>query len=61
MHNPASFLEKETHKLHWDFDIQTDHLIQTRRPNLEIINKKRELVDVADHRVKRKESEKKDK
>ena len=34
MHNPASFLENETHKLLWDFDIQIIHLISTRRPDL---------------------------
>ena len=28
MHNPAPALENETHKLLWDFDIQTDHLIK---------------------------------
>ena len=27
MHNPAPVLENDTHKLLWDFDIQTDHLI----------------------------------
>ena len=42
MHNPAAVLENDTHKLLWDFDIQTDHLITTRRPDLIIINKKRE-------------------
>ena len=41
MYNPASVLEKDTHKLLWDFDIQTDHLISARRPDLIIINKKR--------------------
>ena len=25
MYNPASVLENDTHKLLWDFDIQTDH------------------------------------
>ena len=30
MHNSASVLENDTHKLLWDFDIQTDHLILTR-------------------------------
>ena len=34
-----SVLENETHKILWDFDIQTKHLISTRRPELEI-NKK---------------------
>ena len=41
MHNPASVLENDTHKLLWDFDIQTDHLISARRPDLIIINKKK--------------------
>ena len=45
MHNPESVLENDTHKLLWDFDIQTDHLISARRPDLIIINnKKRELA-----------------
>ena len=47
--------------------MQTDHLISTRRPDLIIINKKRRIyknVDFAvpaDHRIKLKECEKKDK
>ena len=39
MHNPAYVLENDTHKLLWDFNIQTDHLIPARRPDLIIINK----------------------
>ena len=73
IHKPASVPENETHKLLLDFDIQTDHLISTRRPNLIIINNKKKkkkktrickIVDSsfpADHRIKLKESEKKDK
>ena len=55
------------HKLLWDFDIQTDHLISARRPDFIIINKiKRtfKIVDFAvsvDHRIKLKENERKDK
>ena len=58
----------------WDFDVQTDHLISARRPDLIIINKKKKkrkkkkrtckIVDFAvpaDQRVKLKEGEKKDK
>ena len=45
MHNPESVLENETHKLLWDFEIQTDHLISTRRPDLVIINKKRKPAE----------------
>ena len=69
MHNPGPVLENDSHKLLWDFDIQTDHLIPARRPDLIIINKKKKkrtckIVDFAvpaDHRIKQKESEKKDK
>ena len=41
MHNPESVLENETHKILYDFEIQTDYLISARRPNLMIVNKKR--------------------
>ena len=72
MHNPAPVLENDTHKLLWDFDIHTDHLISAR-PDLIINNnnkkkkkKKRacKIVDFAvpaDHRIKLKKCEKKDK
>ena len=68
MYNPAPVLENDTHKLLLDFNIQTDHLIPARRPDLIIINKKKKrtckIVDFAvpdDYRVKLKECEKKDK
>ena len=37
MHNLTSVLENETHKLLWDFNIQTGYLISARRPDLIII------------------------
>ena len=67
MHNPAPVLENDSHKLLWDFNIQTDHLIPARRPDLIIINKKKRICKIvdfavpADHRIKQKECEKKDK
>ena len=68
MYNPAPVLENATLKHLWDFNIQTDRLIQARRPDLIIINKKKKrtckIVDfaiLADHRIKLKECEKKDK
>ena len=67
MHNPAPVLENSTHKHQWDFNIQTDHLIPARIPDLIIINKKKrtcKIVDFAvpdDHRIKLKECEKKNK
>ena len=67
MHNPAPVLENDSHKLLWDFNIQTDHLIPARRPDLIIINKRKRICKIvdfavpADHRINLKESEKKDK
>ena len=69
MHNPAPVLENDTHKLLWNFNIQTDHLIPARRSDLIITNKKKENLQNcrlcssggAQHKIKQKESEKKDK
>ena len=67
MHNQAAVPENVTHKLNWDFEMQTDHLISARRPDLIIISKKvrtRRIVDFAvpaNHRIKLKECEKRDK
>ena len=41
MHKPESVLENETHRILWYFEIQTDQLIQARRPDLVIVNKKK--------------------
>ena len=64
MHNPVPVLENDTHKLLWDFDIETDHLISTKRPDLYQQKKKIcKIVDFtipAEHRIKLKESEKRD-
>ena len=67
MHNPSSVLANDTHKLLWDFDIQTDHLISARRPDFIIIDKIKRICKIVnfavptDHRIKLKEYEKKDK
>ena len=62
MPNSESVLENETHKLLKDFEIQIDHLISTRRPDLVIVNKKkRRIYRIVNHRVKLKESEMRDK
>ena len=66
MHNAAPVLENATHNLLWDFNIQTDHLIPARRPDLIIKttktkNKKPKQTEnlqnsrfavPADHRIK---------
>ena len=40
MHSQAPVIENDTHKLVWDFDIHTDHLISAKRPDL-IINQQK--------------------
>ena len=40
MYSLKSVLEDETHTLLWDFEIQSGHLIQARRPDQEIAKKK---------------------
>ena len=65
MHNPE-FVSGEWHKLLWSFEIQTDHFILARRPDLIIINKKERTCWIvgfavsADHRIELKEYEKRD-
>ena len=64
MHKPESVVEKETHKILCDFEIQTHHQIANRNPVLQIIKKRIcSIVDIAvpaDYRVKIKESEKRE-
>ena len=43
MDNPAPVLKNSTHKPLWDFDIQTDHQISARRPDLIIIKKRKKV------------------
>ena len=67
MHKPESVLKNGIHKILWDLQIQTDHVILSKRQDLVLINKKKRtcwLVDFAvptNYRVKIKESEKIDK
>ena len=55
-YNLESVLEDEMHKVLWDFEIQTDHLISARRT----VKKKKEK-EKRERWVKLKESEKRDK
>ena len=68
VYDSESVLENKMHKVLWDFEIESDHLISARRPYLVIVNKKKkrtcQIVNFdtpPDHRVKLKESEKRDK
>ena len=60
MYKKESVLEDEMLIIVWDFEVQMDHLIPARGPDLVMINKKKFAVQ-ADHWVKIKENEKRDK
>ena len=51
MPNPAPVRENDSHKLLWNFNIQTDHLIPARRPDLIIINKRKRICKIVDFAV----------
>ena len=55
-HKDTHTYSHQTHKIHWDFVIQTDHLISARQPDIVIVNKKRKLAVVADPKIRLKES-----
>ena len=62
-HQPISVQESGDFKVLWDFNIQCDHVIEARRPDVVITNKKEKhciIVDIAspgDSRVCIKEQE----
>ena len=41
MYKPESVVENKMHKLLWNFEVLTDHLIPTRKPDLVVINEKK--------------------
>ena len=59
MHNPESVLENERHKLLWDFEIQTSHLLssQTTRPYNNHQKKKENLSNCGQSKIERKRKE----
>ena len=66
IHKPVLVRETETQKILLDFEIQTDNLITARRPDKKKKKKKRtyrieDFAFRADHSIKLKESEKRDK
>ena len=64
MNTPDFVPENEVHNVLWDFDRETDPLFSARRPDLVIVNiKKEELPNngLFNNRRKFKENEKRDK
>ena len=50
-HEPESVLENEDYKILWDFSIQTDPVIETRRPGLVVVDKKERICKIIDFTV----------
>ena len=81
IHNTESLLQDVTHRILWDIERETDHLISARQPDLVKVKKKKKkkkeekekkkkekricrilnFAVLADHGVKLRESEKRDK
>ena len=63
-HKPESVLENEDYKILWDFSIQTDHVIEFRRPDLVVVDKKEKSCKIinfavpGDSRIEEKEKDK---
>ena len=69
MHKPETLLENDSHNILWDFEIQTDDLILTRRPDHVTVDEREKkktcwivnFAVLADYRVKTKDIKKRDK
>ena len=63
-HKSESVLENEDYKVLWDFSIQTDQVIEARRPDLVVVDQKErgsKIIDFAVPRDSRIEEKEKDK
>ena len=50
-HEPESVLENEDYKILWNFSIQTDHVIEARRPDLVVVDRKERSYKIIDFAV----------
>ena len=50
-HEPRSILENEDYNILYDFSIQTDHVIEARRPDLVVVDKKERICKIIDFAV----------
>ena len=47
-HQPSSVQEKDKTKVLWDFNIQCDHIIEARRPDIVIVDKEKKVCKIID-------------
>jgi hypothetical protein len=63
-HNPSAVIENDSAKILWDFTIQTDRVIEHRKPDITVLDKTNRrcfIVDVAipgDHKIAEKQLDK---
>lgn len=50
-HEPDAMTENDCCKILWDFSVQTDHVIGTRRPDIIIADKKERISHIVDFAV----------
>ena len=50
-HEPENVLESEDYKILWDFSIQTNHVIEARRVDLVVVDKKERSCKIIDFAV----------
>ena len=50
-HSPETVLENDSFKILWDFNIQTDHILEARRPDLVVVRKAERLTQIVDFAI----------
>ena len=50
-HQPESVVENENCKILWDFNIQTDHVIEARRPDMIVVDKVKKTCTIIDFAI----------
>ena len=50
-HQPEAVQENERYKILWDFNIQTDHVIEARRPDMIVIDKETKFAKIIDFSI----------
>ena len=50
-HVPQAVCENENYKIFWDFSIQTDHVIEARKPDMITVDKKNNKCQIIDFAV----------
>ena len=47
-HEPEVVTENNKCKILWDFEVQTDHVIKERRPDLVVVDKEKRICQIVD-------------